>query len=127
MMPRQHRFPSLLLLAVALSNDVAMSQSHQPEQPQPSQLLGDVLHTMFDKNKDQRVTMKEVDSQLALLKMIFAGDTRTEAVEYQRLITGAQAAAPTFFDLLDVNGDAALTQEELIYTTHFAKAAEKDG
>ena len=134
---RRRTFPSLLLLAATLTNNVVHSQSQQseqhgdgdkaeqPEQPQTNQPLGNVLHTMFDKDKDQRVTLKEVEGQLGLLKMIFAGDEREGAAEYKRLITGFQTAAPSLFDLLDANGDKALTKEELLYASHFERAVEK--
>lgn len=127
-MLRHRILPSLLLLPCALTNEVVPSQQQQPMQQQSQHLqLGAVLHSMFDRDKDEKVTMKEVADQLVMVGMLLANNAGEEGDEYRRQLASVQAAAPTLFDLLDANGDAALTMKEMLYATHFERSFKKDG
>jgi len=115
--------PTLLLLSV--TTNVAVSQ-----QPQKLQPLGDVLLLMMDKNKDQKVTMEEVNSQMTMLEELFQqgdGQPGEEENENLAMVQGAKAVAPHMFQLLDSNGDQALSKSELAYTTKFEKSLKKGG
>jgi len=97
--------------------------SQQPKQQ--LQPLGDVLHLVLDKDKDQKVTMDEVNSQITMLEQLFAeGD---EGEEYRNLLKGVKVAAPKMFELLDSTGDETLSKFELKYMTKFEKSLKKEG
>jgi len=104
---------SLLLLSVVVVG-----------QKPPLQPLGDVLMMVMDSDKDQKVTLSEVESQLAMLQMLFQED---ESGEYMRLLQSVKKAAPKVFELLDVNGDAKLTKKELSVVTQFEQSLKKGG
>lgn len=114
---------SVLLLLMSAYN----VSSQQPKQQQTLQPLGDVLHLVLDKDKDQRVTMNEVNSQMAMLENLFQNGEGKEGDEYMRLLTGVKAAAPKIFELLDASGDKALSKSELKYVTKFEKSLKKGG
>lgn len=114
-------FFSLWLLAIL--PEQAFSQ--QGGGPPPLQPLGDVLMLVMDSNKDQAVSMPEVQSQLKMLEGLFSqGD---EGSEYLDLLRGVQAAAPQMFELLDVNGDKVLKKKELKVMEKLEKSIQKGG
>lgn len=119
------RRPSLHLLLLAASANLAISQA--PKQQRPLQPLGDVLHLVLDQDKDQKVTMPEVNSQMSMLENLFAGSEGEEGAEYRQLLKGVKAAAPTMFALLDSNSDKSLTKAELKYVTNFETSIKKGG
>ena len=125
-MPQRRSLSSLLLLLIAAltANNV---HSQQPKSQQPLQPLGDVLHLVLDKDKDQKVTMDEVNSQMTMLEMLFQGGKGAEGEEYRQLLKGVKKAAPKMFQLLDSNGDKKLSKFELTYMTKFEKSIKKDG
>jgi len=124
MLPRR-TFLSLAAFAAALTNGVVRSQP--PKQQPPLQPLGDVLHLVFDQDKNQKVTMEEVNQQMTMLEMLLGSAEGPEGEEYRRLLGSAKTAAPTLFRLLDSNGDDALSKAELAYATKFEKSLAKDG
>lgn len=119
------RRPSLHLLLLAASANLAISQA--PKQQRPLQPLGDVLHLVLDQDKDQKVTMPEVNSQMSMLENLFAGSEGEEGAEYRQLLKGVKAAAPTMFALLDSNSDKSLTKAELKYVTKFETSIKNGG
>mmetsp|Transcript_5736 Transcript_5736/g.10324 ORF Transcript_5736/g.10324 Transcript_5736/m.10324 type:complete len:267 (+) Transcript_5736:80-880(+) len=121
-MPQRRSLSSVLLLIAALTNNV---HSQQPKSQQPLQPLGDVLHLVLDKDKDQKVTMDEVNSQMTMLEMLFQGGEGAEGEEYRQLLKGVKKAAPKMFQLLDSNGDAKLSKFEMTYMTKFEKSIKK--
>eukprot|EP00568_Trieres_chinensis_P018890 CAMPEP_0183329464 /NCGR_PEP_ID=MMETSP0160_2-20130417/84809_1 /TAXON_ID=2839 ORGANISM="Odontella Sinensis, Strain Grunow 1884" /NCGR_SAMPLE_ID=MMETSP0160_2 /ASSEMBLY_ACC=CAM_ASM_000250 /LENGTH=299 /DNA_ID=CAMNT_0025497655 /DNA_START=101 /DNA_END=1001 /DNA_ORIENTATION=- len=104
----------------------AYDVSSQPPQ-QPLQPLGDVLLMVLDKDKDKKVTMSEINAQMAQLENLFQHGEGPEADEYRRLLLGAKAAAPKAFQLLDSNRDDGLSRTELRYVTKFEKSLKKGG
>ena len=96
---------------------------------QPLQPLGDVLHLVFDSNKDGKVEMDEVSVQIGTLGMLFAGAEGEKGEDYRRILSGVKAAAPTVFDLLDGDSDQRLTKKELSYATKFEDSlkVKRDG
>lgn len=118
-----------LLLAATIISSVHCQQQ-QFQQP-PTQPLGDVLHQVLDKDKNQKVTLDEVNSQVGMLEMLFQGNPEgggnDSTDEYKQLLSGFTLAAPTLFDLLDTNNDNSLTKSELSYATKFEKALKKGG
>jgi Ca2+-binding EF-hand superfamily protein len=116
-------FFSLWLLAIL--PDQALSQQGGPPPLQP---LGDVLMLVMDSNKDQAVTMSEVQSQLKTLEALFSqGGNDPEGSEYLDLLRGVQAVAPQIFELLDVNGDKVLKKKELKFMEKLEKSIQKGG
>ena len=113
---------------------ISSVNSQQFQQP-PAQPLGDVLHQLFDKDKNQKVSLEEVNSQLDMLELILnpaveAGgqDSNNDEVnEYKQLLSGFKSATPTIFNLLDVNSDKSLSKSELAHVTKFEKALKKGG
>ncbi|KAL7539254.1 hypothetical protein ACHAXR_009113 [Thalassiosira sp. AJA248-18] len=132
---RRQRLSSLMpfrliiaIIAVASStNNVVSSQQYQPNQQQKLQPLGDVLHLVLDKDKDKKVTITEVNSQITMLGELFQNADGEEGEEYRTLLQGVKAAAPKMFELLDSNGDGALSKGELNYVTKFEKSLKKGG
>ncbi|KAL3799126.1 hypothetical protein HJC23_002254 [Cyclotella cryptica] len=124
---RRRNVPSLLLLLIAAFANTAYSQ--QPRKQQPLQPIGDVLHLFLDKDKNQKVTMSEVDSQISMLEVLFQstaeGDEQGE--QYRKILKAVKAAAPTIFVLLDSNSDKGLTKSELNYVTKFETSLKKGG
>ena len=125
------RRPVSSLFALLITASASGVLSQQQQQPlQPSQPLGDALHLVFDMNKDQKVIIEEVISQLTMLNDIFKSQETSgdpQAQEYSRMLLGARAASRSMFDLLDSNGDKALSKKELEYTTKFEDTLKKDG
>eukprot|EP00577_Skeletonema_sp_RCC1716_P033479 CAMPEP_0113413208 /NCGR_PEP_ID=MMETSP0013_2-20120614/23291_1 /TAXON_ID=2843 ORGANISM="Skeletonema costatum, Strain 1716" /NCGR_SAMPLE_ID=MMETSP0013_2 /ASSEMBLY_ACC=CAM_ASM_000158 /LENGTH=282 /DNA_ID=CAMNT_0000299843 /DNA_START=98 /DNA_END=946 /DNA_ORIENTATION=- /assembly_acc=CAM_ASM_000158 len=125
----------LLLAVAAIIISSSSVHSQQFQQPPPSQPLGDVLFQLLDKDKNQKVTLDEVNSQLNMLEMMFnpvegaGGDDsgNDEANEYKQLLSGVKSAAPTLFNLLDVNNNQSLSKSELAHVTKFEKALKKGG
>eukprot|EP00984_Skeletonema_dohrnii_P027569 scaffold17154_cov86-Skeletonema_dohrnii-CCMP3373.AAC.1 len=125
----------LLLAVAAIIISSPSVHSQQFQQPPPSQPLGDVLFQLLDKDKNQKVTLDEVNSQLHMLEMMFnpveggGGDDsgNDEANEYKQLLSGVKSAAPTLFNLLDVNNNQSLSKSELAHVTKFEKALKKGG
>jgi len=119
-MLQRRSFSSLLLLAATFANGVL---SQQPE----LQDLGDVLHLMLDKDKDEKVTMDEVNSQMTMLGALFGKDEGQQGLEFKQLLDGVKSWAPSIFELLDANGDKGVSKSELKYATKFEKSVKKDG
>jgi len=124
----------LLLAVAAIIISSSSVHSQQFQQPPPSQPLGDVLFQLLDKDKNQKVTLDEVNAQLNMLEMMFnpveggGGDSgNDEANEYKQLLSGVKSAAPTLFNLLDVNNNQSLSKSELAHVTKFEKALKKGG
>lgn len=129
---RRPRSSAILLLTAAASvtnHDGASVFAQQPKKKQqkPLQPLGDVLHLVLDKDKDSRVTMEEVKSQISVLEALFQNGEGEEAEEYRRLLGGVKASAPRVFELLDSDSDGRLTKKELAVTTRFEKSLRKGG
>lgn len=120
MMSRQHCYPALYLLFLTTFVDVVFSQAS--EQP-----LGDVLHLLLDKDKNQKVDMREVNSHVSMLWIYFQNSKDEKGREYRQLMKGVRDAAPTLFQLIDSNGDKGLTKSELLYVTKFEKSLKKGG
>lgn len=131
MLKRRSISSSLLLLIAASNNNVVFSQQ-KPKQQQ-LQPLGDVLHQVLDKNKDQKVTIDEVNSQIVMLEALFQGNNgeggggNDDAEEYRQLLRGVKVAAPKMFELLDSSGDKALNKSELKYVTKLENSLKKGG
>ncbi|KAL7524869.1 hypothetical protein ACHAWF_001118 [Thalassiosira exigua] len=125
-MQRWHRPLHLALLLVGARRRTLVA-SQAPKQQPPLQPLGDVLHLVLDKDKDQRATMEEVESQTKMLEGLLQGAEGPEAEEYRAMLKGFANKAPLVFELLDVDGDGALTQSELKYATKFEKSLKKGG
>jgi len=115
---------SVFLIAVTVTETTAQQRNQPPLQP-----IGDVLHLVLDKDKNQKVTMIEVNSQLAMLESLFqnASPEDEQGGEYKLLLQGVKASAPTIFTLLDSNNDNGLTKVELQYVTKFEKSLSKGG
>jgi len=113
----------LLLIVSLISVNGVFSQQHQ----QPLQPLGDVLHMVLDGNKDQKVTMDEVQSQLSTLEQLFQHSESDEEQEYKQLLTGLKSTAPKIFELLDSNSDKVLSKNELKHVTTFEASLKKGG
>ena len=121
------RSRSAPLIALLLaSSDCAVGQGGGQQQ-RPLQPLGDVLHLVFDSNKDGKVSLDEVSVQINTLGMLFAGAEGQQGEDYRRILSGVKAAAPTIFDLLDGDSDQKLTKKELSYATKFEKSLKRDG
>ena len=106
--PVQSRWLLPLLMAASLT-DVALSQKQQ--QPRPLQPLDDVLLLVLDKDKNSRVSMDEVKSQLQMLESLFQNaNAENDESGYLRLIQGVKLASPTVFELLDSNGDGSISK-----------------
>ena len=110
---------------------VTVTTAQQQRNQQPLQPIGDVLHLVLDKDKNQKVTMAEINSQLPMLESLFQSaspeDDEQGAGEYKLLLQGVKASAPTIFTLLDSNNDEGLTKVELQYVTKFEKSLSKGG
>lgn len=124
---RRRNAPSFLLLLVAAFATVVLSQ--QQKRQQPLRPIGDVLHLFLDKDKNQKVSMSEVDSQISMLEVLFQngaeGDEQGE--QYKKILKAVKAAAPTIFALLDSNSDEELSKSELKYVTKFENSLKKGG
>ena len=125
--------PLLLLTVVATTITSVHSQQFQPPPP-TTQPLGEVLHQLLDKDKNQKVTLDEVNSQLDMLDLLFnpttadtSGGENSEVNEYKQLLSGVKSATPTLFHLLDTNQDMSLSKSELAHVTKFEKALKKGG
>jgi Ca2+-binding EF-hand superfamily protein len=118
----------ILVIATMIISSVHSQQFQQQQQQQP---LGVILHQVLDRDKNQKVTLDEVHSQIDMLQMLFQGnpdDSSTEEVnEYKQLLSGFKLAAPSIFELLDSNDDKSLSKSELVYVTKFEKAMKKGG
>ena len=113
-------FCSTVFNATTLAQKPAGRRPQQQLQP-----LGDVLLLILDKDKDQKVTMEEVNSQMKILEQLFSGGD--EGKEYLEMLLWVKIVVPYLFDLLDSNGDKLLTKEELNYITKFEKSLSKGG
>ena len=114
-----------LLLSVTTNFAAAQQGGAEKKNAPPLKPLGEVLMMVLDKDKNQKVTMEEVNEQMTMLEMLFKGGE--EGSDYLELLQGVKAMAPTMFELLDSNGDKALTQKELKYVTKFEKSLKKGG
>mmetsp|Transcript_13213 Transcript_13213/g.23622 ORF Transcript_13213/g.23622 Transcript_13213/m.23622 type:complete len:272 (-) Transcript_13213:19-834(-) len=131
MLQRRPMTSSLVLLltttVLTATNHVALVHAQQRQQ-QPLQPLGDVLHLILDTDKNSKVTMLEVNSQMTMLESLFqnnGGEGSEQADEYRRIVKGVRSWAPSIFALLDSNGDDGLTKRELQYATKFEKSLKK--
>lgn len=114
---------------------ISSVHSQQFQQPPTQQPLGEILHQLLDKDKNQKVTLDEVNSQVDMLELIFnpvdtsSGEdsNNKEVNEYKQLLSGFKSAAPTLFNLLDINQDKSLSKSELAHVTKFEKALKKGG
>lgn len=123
--PVQSRWLLPLLMAASLT-DVALSQKQQ--QPRPLQPLDDVLLLVLDKDKNSRVSMDEVKSQLQMLESLFQNaNAENDESGYLRLIQGVKLASPTVFELLDSNGDGSLSKREMKVVAQFEDSLKKSG
>ena len=121
--------PTSMLLAVFFIA-VTVTTAQQQRNQQPLQPIGDVLHLVLDKDKNQKVTIIEVNSQLSMLESLFQNaspEDDEQGGEYKLLLQGVKASAPTIFTLLDSNNDDGLTKVELQYVTKFEKSLSKGG
>lgn len=94
--------------------------------------LGNVLHQVCDKDKNNKVTMTEINTQLSMLEGLFGNigaDLSPDDNEYQymEMFNAVKASAPTIFKLLDSNNDDSLTKDELSYITKFEMSLKKGG
>mmetsp|Transcript_9404 Transcript_9404/g.16981 ORF Transcript_9404/g.16981 Transcript_9404/m.16981 type:complete len:274 (-) Transcript_9404:52-873(-) len=133
MLQRRPFTSSLVLLLVTTvltttNNHVVLAQQRQQ---QPLQPLGDVLHLIFDKDKNSKVTMLELNSQMTMLESLFQnnnggeGNDNEQTDEYRRIVKRVHSWAPSIFALLDSNGDDGLTKRELQYATKFEQSLKK--
>merc|ERR1712176_646488 len=88
---------SLFILSLSATNNLAASQHPRGGVGQQQQLqpLGDVLHMVLDKDKNQKVTMSEVDSQLGMLGELFSeqtGGTDEETGGYRTMLKVSKVA-----------------------------------
>ena len=88
----------------------------------PPKPLGEVLMMVFDKDKDHRVTMEEVESTMHVLRMILNEGDGEGGSHYLAMLDGAQVAAPTIFAVLDSDQTGSLKSSELKWMTKFQKA-----
>lgn len=129
--------PLLLLLTVVATITISSVHSQQFQQQPPTQPLGEILHQLLDKDKNQKVSLDEVNSQLDMLDLLFnpttadtttsGGEDSSEVNEYKQLLSGVKSATPTLFNLLDINQDKSLSKSELAHVTKFEKALKKGG
>lgn len=112
------RSAPFIALLLASSANCAVGQGGSQQQ-RPLQPLGDVLHLVFDTDKDGKVSLDEVQLQINTLNMLVAGAEGQQGEDYRRILSGVKAAAPTIFDLLDGDSDQRLTKKELSYATKF--------
>ena len=77
---------------------------------------------VFDKDKDHRVTMEEVESTMHVLRMILNEGDGEGGSHYLAMLDGAQVAAPTIFAVLDSDQTGSLKSSELKWMTKFQKA-----
>lgn len=124
-MLRRRSLSPLLAAAAALTSNVTYAQPPKP--PQPMQPLGDVLHQVFDQDKDGKVTMPEVKVLLKSLEAMMGNGEGAEGAKMRRLLSSVASAAPTLFDLFDVNQDKTLSKAELRYATQLEKSMDKGG
>lgn len=130
----------LLLLTVVATMTISTVHSQQFQQPPPPQPLGEILHQLLDKDKNQKVTLDEVNSQLDMLDLLLfnpttaddtttttSGEDSSEVNEYKQLLSGVKSATPTLFHLLDINQDKSLSKSELAHVTKFEKSLKKGG
>lgn len=104
-----------------------VASQQQPNKPKPLQPLGDVLLLVLDKDKNQKVTMEEIDTQLNMLEQLFQNAEGEEGNEYKQLLKGFKALAPKMFELLDSDGNKSLNKAELKYVTKFEQSLKKGG
>jgi Ca2+-binding EF-hand superfamily protein len=123
-MPSRRNLQSLLLLLAASTNTVLTQPPNQQKTLQP---LGDALLLTLDKDKNEKVTLSEVESSIATLELLFQNAEEGESVKYKNMLVAVKAAAPTLFELLDSNSNKELTKAELSYFTKFEKSLKKDG
>jgi len=96
--------------------------------------LGDVLHSMMDKDKDGQATRAEVNQQLGMLGMMLKtsngskeGAESETVAEFVQMFESVKEAAPAIFSLLDSDGDEKLSKPEFKYLTHFEKSVLEGG
>ena len=94
------------------------------QHPPPQQSLGDVLLMVLDNDKDQKVTLTELQNQLQMLETLFQEDPEGE---YLPLLKTVQNWSPKLFALLDANSDNQLSARELKVLTLLEKSLKKDG
>lgn len=124
----------LVLLILSVINNVAVSQMSQHNNdasaPPPSK-LGDVLMEILDSNNDNKIIMREITTTLNMMEQLLQGggdeDGNSGPNEYMVMVGVAKKAAPIVFQLLDSNGDGALSRSELKYTTKFEESLNSEG
>jgi len=114
------------LLVCVIIFHVAVSQQGNSPKLQP---LGDVLMQVLDTDKNQKVTIEEVQSQMTMFEQLFQDvqDGGEDASGYRNLVKGVKKAAPSIMQLLDTNKDQALSLSEMQYITKFEKSILKGG
>lgn len=121
----------LVLLILSVVTNVAVSQMSQHNNgasAPPPPLLGDVLMQVLDSNMDNKIIMKEITTTLNMLEHLLQGTgDEDDSNEYAVMIGVAQKSAPVVFQLLDSNGDGALSRSELKYTTKFEESLNSKG
>ena len=133
--------PTSSLLFVVLSIILTTTTHHlvhsQPKFPNPMHgeslpTIGEVIHQVCDKDKNQKVSMDEINTQLNALNALFervTDDITEESNEYiyQQVFHTFKDAASSIFELLDSNGDKVLSKSELEYVTKFEQSLMKGG
>merc|ERR1712183_1013404 len=101
-------------LSLFVSSLFAMCKLAAAQQKPPSaQPLGNVLHMVFDEDKDGKVTMTEVNKQLDVLQNVLSGGaTDDEGQLYLEMLKASKSAAPKLIQLMDVDGDKSLSKKE---------------
>lgn len=125
-MPRRRTFSSLPVLVFALVSDVALAR--RARRPEPYlKPMGEVLHEVFDTDKDHGATLQEIEKQMPTLQKNVVNSNGVDRDEYTRWMEGVKGALPALFDLLDVNGDMTLSHAELGFATMFEDSLRGGG
>jgi len=91
--------------------------------------LGDQIFDFLDKNRDKKITIPEMNSQMMYLEKMAneggEGDENTE--ELRRIFRGLKRAAPYLFNLMDQDEDRRLDKQEMKFLDTFEESLNKNG
>lgn len=122
----------VVLFIILTTTHLVHSQPKFPHYGESLPTIGEVIHQVCDKDKNDMVSMDEIDTQLNALNALFervADDITKESNEYiyQQVFHTIKNAASSIFEVLDSNDDKALSKSELEYVTKFEQSLMKGG